>query len=57
MAKCCNLVINYDAIFGMTVASIQNKAVRTNSNADKAKVKIMAPNKFKAIHLRKIKLT
>lgn len=57
MAKCCNLVVNYDAIFGMTVVSIQAKGIYNNPNVDKAKVKKMVPNDSKAFHLRRPKLT
>ncbi len=57
MAKCCKLVVNYDAIFGMTVASIETKGVKINSNSDRAKVKTKELNNSKAFHLRRPKLT
>ncbi|MGE5456615.1 MAG: hypothetical protein ACM3O4_05915 [Ignavibacteriales bacterium] len=57
MAKCCNLVVNYDAIFGMTVVSVQAKGIYNNPSSNKAKVKKMVPNNSKAFHLRRPKLT
>lgn len=57
MTKCCNLVVNYDAIFGITVASIETKGAYINPRPEKAKVKKMQSNDSKAFHLRKIKIT
>jgi hypothetical protein len=57
MAKCCNLVVNYDVIFGMTIVNIESKGSYIKSNFDKAKIKTKVPNKSKAFHLRRPKLT
>jgi hypothetical protein len=57
MTKCCNLIVNYGAIFGMTIVSIQSNGSHVNLNTDKPKVKTKVVNNSKAFHLRRPKLT
>lgn len=57
MARFSNLVVNYDAIFGISVSSVECKGVCVKQSPDKAKVKTLKNNDSKAFHLRRPKLT
>lgn len=44
MAKCCNLVINYDPIFGMSFSTIETKKGQVIASPKKVKVKSITNN-------------
>lgn len=55
MARYTNLVINYDAIWGMTIVNISNKGVYINPNLNKSAVNKKVLNNSKHIHFNRPK--